>query len=412
VSRANLFFMNATDIPIPPLPAEQQALLQGPAGHVLRPLWALQPGMHFLNHGSYGATPRHVLAVQDAWRARMEAQPVDFMSSELPGALRQAAAALGAFVGCAPERLALVENATDGVNAVLRSYPWQAGDEVVVANHAYPAVRHTLGFVAQRHGLLVKHAEVPFPLPSRQALADAYCQAITARTRLAIVDHVFSPLALVTPLEEVVAHCRALGVAVLVDGAHAPGMLPLRLDALGADWYTGNCHKWLFAPKGCAFLHASEAGAARLVPTVISNFHGQGFPAEFDWQGTRDYSGWLALPAAVDFLNAFGAARYQAALPAMAAEMAAMLAARWGVALPAPPDAFAALVTLPLPGTPEASDANARQWHDRLWQRHRIEVPVMCFNQRLWLRISAQVYNEATDYAALAGALPAELAAG
>jgi isopenicillin-N epimerase len=404
--------MPETDIPLPILSAEQRALLQGPTGHALRPLWALQGGMHFLNHGSYGATPRHVLAAQDAWRGRMEAQPVHFMSAQLPGALRHAAGALAAFVGCAPQRLAFVDNATAGVNAVLRSFPWQAGDEVVVANHAYPAVRHTLQFVAQRHGLVVKFAEVPFPLASSERIAEAYCQAISARTRLAIVDHVFSPLALVTPLEPVVSHCRALGVAVLVDGAHAPGMLALQLDALGADWYTGNCHKWLFAPKGCAFLHASETGAAHLHPAVISNFQGSGFPNEFDWQGTRDHGGWLAVAAALEFLQAFGADRYRAALRDMAARAAADLAAQWQVALPAPLQAFAAMVTLPLPGRLEATEAQARLWHDRLWARHRIEVPVMCFNQRLWLRISAQVYNEASDYQALAGVVAEELAAG
>ncbi len=388
------------------------ALPSAPLGHALRPHWALQEGMHFLNHGSYGATPRHVLAAEAAWRGQLEAQPVRFMGAVLPGALREAADRLAAFVGCAPRRLALVENATSGVNAVLRSLPWQPGDEVVVANHAYPAVRHTLQFVAQRHGLVVKFADVPFPLPATQGVAGAYCQAITARTRLAIVDHVFSPLAAVTPLRPVVEHCRALGVPVLVDGAHAPGMLPLELDALGAHWYTGNCHKWLFAPKGCAFLYASEAGAVGLHPAVISNFHGQGFPAEFEWQATRDYSGWLALPAALDFLQALGVQRYQQALQALARDAAALLANRWGVEPPAPPDAFAAMVTLPLPGRHEASDAQARRWHDLLWQRHRIEVPVMCFNQRLWLRISAQVYNELSDYRALADAVLAELAGG
>lgn len=395
-------------------PPALQTLSTDPLGHALRPHWALQDGMHFLNHGSYGATPRHVLAAQDAWRAQLEAQPVHFMGAVLPEALRHTASRLADFLGCAPQRLALVENATDGANAVLRSFPWQPGDEVVVANHAYPAVRHTLQFVAQRHGLVVKFANVPFPLPSAMAIADAYCQAITARTRLAIVDHVFSPLAVVTPLEPVLAHCARLGVPVLVDGAHAPGMLPLGLDALQPHWYTGNCHKWLFAPKGCAFLYASEAGAASLHPSVISNFHGQGFPAEFEWQGTRDYSGWLAIPAALDFLQAFGVARYQQALRALAAQAAGDLAAAWGVAPPAPQDAFAAMVTLPLPsgacGNSEASDADARRWHDVLWQRYRIEVPVMVFNQRMWLRISAQVYNQAADYQALAEAVLAELA--
>ena len=374
-------------------------------GHTLRPLWHLDPDCHFLNHGSFGATPRHVLAAQHAWRLKMERQPVHFMGSELPQALRGAAARLAEFLGTTQHRIALVENATGAVNAVLRSIRWNHGDEIVLANHAYPAVRNTVDYLARRHGLLVKQAQIPFPLQDPQQLVQAYCDAITPRTRLAIVDHVFSPLALVTPLEPIVEHCQRQGVAVLVDGAHGPGMLDLELDALGADWYTGNCHKWLFAPKGSAFLYAGPGAEQPLHPCVISNFHGAGFPAEFDWQGTRDYSGWLAIPAALDFLQAFGAQRYRDWLREQARQAAAMLCERWAVELPAPAEAFAAMVTLPWPGTEEGTVENARRCHDRLWSEHRVEVPVLPINGRLWLRISAQIYNEASDFEALAQAL-------
>ncbi len=381
-------------------------LLAGSApGHAIRHLWQLDPHCHFLNHGSFGATPRHVLAAQDRWRSRLERQPVRFMASELPAGLRQAASALATVLGCAGERLALVENATDGVNAVLRSFPWREGDEIVLADHAYRAVRHTVDFLARRHGLQVRLATMPFPLQHADELAAAYCVAITPSTRLVIVDHIFSPLAVVTPLPPIVQHCRAHAVALLVDGAHAPGMLPLELDALGADWNAGNCHKWLFSPKGCAFLHAAPTLAADLHPTVISNFHGLGFPAEFDWQGTRDYSGWLALPEAVDFLQAFGVQRYREHLCTQAREAAALLCRQWGVALPAPPDAFAAMVTLPCPLTGEATLAGALHWHDRLLHEHNVEVPVIPINGSLWLRISAQIYNELPDYQALADAV-------
>ena len=361
--------------------------------------------MHFLNHGSFGATPRHVLKAQDAWRARLERQPVRFMGAELPGALRATAARLAGFLGSTGERLALVENATDGVNAVLRSIDWRRGDEIVLANHAYRAVRHSIDFLARRHRLRVKLAQVEFPFGCVEHPAQAYCDAISARTRLAIVDHVFSPLAVVTPLAPVLQHCKRLGVALLVDGAHAPGMLPLSLDALGADWYVGNCHKWLFAPKGCAFLHVAQPNRVPVHPTVISNFHGSGFPLEFDWQGTRDYSGWLALGAALDFLDAFGVQRYRDFLRLQARQAARLLCAHWQVELPAPVDSFAAMVSLPLPGTEAATLDNAQRWHDRLWQEHRVEVPVLSLNGRLWVRISAQIYNDLSDYEALALAL-------
>ncbi len=384
---------------------ELEYLANAQPGHTLRHHWTLEPSMHFLNHGSFGATPKYVLAAQDAWRARLERQPVRFMSNELPDALRATRERLAAFLATSAERLALVENATDAVNAVLRSFPWRSGDEIVLADHAYLAVRHTVCFLAQRHSLVVKLAQIPFPLSGGQAITDAYCGAITERTRLVIVDHIFSTLALQTPVADIVAFCRPLGVRVLVDGAHAPGLLPLQLDALGADWYTGNCHKWLLAPKGCAFLYASPTAAASLHPTVISNFHEQGFPREFDWQGTRDYSGWLAITAALDFLAAFGIERYRSILCQQAAAAARLLSDHWQTALPAPLELFSAMVTLALPGKLEASDELARHWHERLWHEHRIEVPVLAFKQQLWVRISAQIYNELSDYEALARAI-------
>ena len=385
--------------------SELKALSMAAPGHALRHFWALEPSMHFLNHGSYGATPRHVLAAQHQWRARMERQPVRFMSDELPAALWDARARLAAFLSTQPERLGMVENATAGVNAVLRSIAWRAGDELVLADHAYLAVRHTVQHLAECHGLVVRRVQLEFPLSGQEAILEAYWSAITPRTRLVIVDHIFSTLAVQAPVAEIVAVCQPLGVRVLVDGAHAPGLLPLALDELGADWYVGNCHKWLLAPKGCAFLYASGAAAQDLHPAVISNFHDRGFPLEFDWQGTRDYSAWLAVTAALDFVEAFGAARYRQVLRGQAAEAAALLCRHWAVELPAPPGMFSAMVTLPLPGNEAPTEENAARWHDRLWAQWRIEVPVLAFNQRLWVRISAQIYNELSDYEALARAV-------
>ncbi len=376
-------------------------------GRALRPLWHLDADCHFLNHGSFGATPRHVLAAQDAWRVRMERQPVSFMASQLPGALRTAAERLATFVGTEGPRLGFVENTTDGINAILRSIHWKTGDEIVLADHAYPAVRNSVEFLAQHHGVKVRWAAIPFPLEHAADISETYCAAITARTRLAIVDHVFSALAVVTPLEPVVAHCKSLGVRVLVDGAHGPGQLPLALDALDADWYVGNCHKWLCAPKGSAFLCQGKGAAvgAAIHPTVISNFFGSGFPIEFDWQGTRDYSAWLAVPAALDFLEAFGVARYQAHLMQQARQAASALCERWQVQLPAPHHACAAMVTLPWPHLEAATPETAQRCHDGLLREHRIEVPVLVIAGRLWLRISAQIYNDMADYEALGRAL-------
>jgi len=374
-------------------------------GHHLRALWSLDPAVHFLNHGSYGATPSHVQAAQSRWREEMEREPVRFMVDTLPGALRAAGAHLAGFVGASPSRLALVENATAGVNAVLRSLRWKSGDRIVLANHAYPAVKNTVRFVAERYGLTVIEAQIPWPLAGPDALVDAYAKALDGGARLAIIDHIFSPLAVVTPLEAIVALCRARGVPVLVDGAHAPGMLPLALDALGdkgVDWYVGNCHKWLCAPKGCGFLVATPEGQRDLHPAVISNYFGEGFEKEFAWTGTGDPSARLAVTAALEFIEALGVARYGHALRDQARAAAQHIAQAWGVAPGAPLEMSAAMVTLPLPVDEPADAETAARWRLKLLEKHRIEVPVIAIEGRLWVRISAQVYNELSDYEVLA----------
>ncbi|MEO8136585.1 MAG: aminotransferase class V-fold PLP-dependent enzyme [Betaproteobacteria bacterium] len=373
-------------------------------GHSLRRLWTLDPAIHFLNHGSYGASPRYVLAAQSRWRDAMEHEPVRFMADELPDALRAAGARLARFVGASPSRLAFAENATAGANAVLRSMRWNKGDRIVIANHAYRALRHTAAHVAERCGLTVVEAQVPWPLSGPEALVAAYAQALEGGARLAILDHIFSPLAVISPIDAIVALCRAQGTSVLIDGAHAPGQLPLALDALGetgVDWYVGNCHKWLCAPKGCGFIVATPEGQRDLHPTVISNYYGQGFEREFAWTGTGDPGARLAVTAALEFIEALGVERYRSGLHALALEAAALIAEAWDVEIGAPAGMFAGMVTLPLPVADAGTLEAAARWRSKFLREHRIEVPVFPIAGRLWMRISAQVYNEVADYAAL-----------
>lgn len=377
-------------------------------GHALRAHWSLDPAIRFLNHGSYGAAPHPVLAAQSRWRTALEREPVRFMVDELPAALRAAGTRLAGFVGASPSRLAFVENATAGANAVLRSLRWRAGERIVIANHAYPALKNTARFVAERHGLTVVEARVPWPLPGPEALVAAYAEALAGGARIAIIDHIFSPLAVVTPIEPIVELCRAQGTAVLLDGAHAPGLLPLSLDALGergVDWYVGNCHKWLCAPKGCGFLVATPAGQRDLHPAVISNYFGEGYEREFGWTGTGDPSARLAITAALDFIEALGVVRYRDALREQARAAAALIARAWGVEPGAPAGMFAGMVTLPLPVTEPGTPETAARWRLKFLREHGIEVPVNAIGGRLWIRISAQVYNELSDYEALARAL-------
>ncbi len=299
-------------------------------GAAIRHEWMLDPDFLTVNHGSYGATPRVVLAAQAEWQARMEAQPTRFMQRELPAALRHAATRLAGFMGADGEDLAFVENATVGCNAVLRSLDLIPGDEIVVLSHGYGAVVKTARYVATRSGARVVEAGLPFPRPSDEAVTASIAAAVGPRTRIAVLDHITSASALLLPITAMIDACHAAGVPVLVDGAHAPGNVTLDIPATGADWYVGNCHKWLMAPKGCGFLWARRARQDGLHPVTISHGLGGGFLAEFDWTGTRDMSAYLAVTAALDFHERLGGAALRARNAALAAEAAALLAGRLG----------------------------------------------------------------------------------
>lgn len=374
-------------------------------GHAIRSLWALDPTVTYLNHGGYGATPLVVLAEQDRWRLRLEAEPTRFMQRELPEALRAAAATLAGFLGAEPADLAFVQNATDGVNAVLRSLDLSPGDEMLTTTHVYPAVRNAMRFVAARTGARIVEAPLPYPLADPEAAAQAFADRLTGRTRLALFDFVTSPTALLLPVAAMTQAAHGVGAKVLIDAAHAPGMVDFRLDALGADWITGNAHKWLFAPKGTAFLWAERGAQQGLHPTVISHGFEQGFRAEFDWVGTRDPSGWLAIDAAIGFYRAQGDGAIRAHNRALADRAATLIAGALGSDQGQSAACRGALATVRLPGTKGMDRAAGLGLNDWLWREHRIEVPIIAFADWLWVRVSAQIYNEVGDYERLAAAL-------
>ncbi|HZF36173.1 MAG TPA: aminotransferase class V-fold PLP-dependent enzyme [Candidatus Angelobacter sp.] len=386
----------------PPPPAETTV----PYGRTLRRLFRLDEAATFLNHGSFGLTPLTVLAAQEAFRTEMERQPVQFLSRvTLQPRLRAAAGQLAAFLGAAADDLVFVDNATTGVNAVLRSLVLRAGDEVLINDHTYPAVRNAVRFVCARAGASIVEAKLPFPAESPDAIVAAVTAALTDRTRLAIFDLVSSASAIIMPAAALARVCRDAGVRVLIDAAHGPGMLDLDLPGLQADWVSGNAHKWLFAPKGCALLWAAKEAQQELHPTVISHGFEQGFTNEFDWTGTRDPTAWLALPAALDFYRSMGNGALRARNHALAVAAGEMLAKRWGTMTGAPAAMAGAMAVVRLPGRSPATLPAAQAVHDRLWQKYHIEVPVMSIGQALWVRVSAQIYNDLEDYEKLAAAL-------
>src|SRR5688572_22752788 len=276
-------------------------------GRAMRPLWVLAEEGTFLNHGSFGACPRVVLAAQARIREAMEAQPDQFFRSGImPGegvtTLRTAASDVAAFASAGHDQLAFIENATVGVQAVLRSLDLAPGDRILVTDHTYNAVRLMVEARCAETGATPLVVRIPIPT-SAEAIMERFEEALTVRVKLAVIDHITSPTALVMPLDRIVPELRKAGALVLVDGAHAIGQIPLDLRALSVDWYVSNMHKWLFAPKGSAFLYASREVAARTRPNVVSHFIALGFPQSFDFTGTRDNSGWLSVPAAIRFFE-------------------------------------------------------------------------------------------------------------
>lgn len=367
----------------------------------IRNEWDLDPAFLTVNHGSFGATPRCVLAAQRDWQDRMERQPSRFMNTVYSGAMRHAAGVLGAFVGAPADGLVFVDNATTGCNAVIRAFPLSAGDEVVVLSHVYGAVDKTVAFAAGRAGAVVVRAAVRFPDPTEDWLVDAVAASLTSRTKLAVIDHITSGSGIVVPVARIVALCHAAGVKVLIDGAHAPGQIDLDIAAIGADWYAGNCHKWLCAPKGCAFLYAAPDARAGLHPGTISHGYGQGFLAEFDWTGTTDPSRFLAVEAAIAFHERLGGRAFRDGNRALAADAGGLLARRFNTDVGTHGPLASAMATVRLPvGDPTPDHA----WtiRSRLMDRGT-DAPVHALDGALWLRVSAFAYNELADYERLAG---------
>lgn len=392
-----------------------------PARSALAARWDLDPEVTFLNHGSFGACPTAVLDAQAELRRRLEREPVRFFVRELPALLATAREALAPVLGAKADDLAFVPNATTGVSTVLASLELGPGDELLTTSHVYGACRNALARAAAARGATLVVAEVPFPLGHADEVIDAVVRATTRRTRLALIDHVTSPTGLVFPVGRIVSALHERGVDVLVDAAHAPGMVPMALDALGAAWTTGNCHKWLCTPKGSAFLHVRRDKQAALRPLVTSHgatqpLRGQSrFRLEFDWTGTADPTAPLVLPDALRVLGGLvegGLAGVRQRNRALALEARGILMRHLGLATPpAPDDLIGSLAALPLPdappGTPGPSPLGVDPLQDALWERHRIEVPVFPWpaGPRRLVRVAAQLYNAPAEYELLGRAL-------
>jgi isopenicillin-N epimerase len=398
------------------------------AGH-----WPLDPEVSFLNHGSFGACPTAVLVAQRAWQDRMEREPVRWFTEELEPAQDEARRRIGAFLGADPDDLAFVRNATIGVNTVLRSLRFEPGDRILAADHEYNAILNAAAFVAARDGATLDVASLPFPVDGPGSIIERVLDAVRPRTKLVLLSAVTSPTAIVMPIIELAHALAGRGLEVLVDGAHAPGQVPVDIAALqaaGVSYWTGNAHKWLCAPKGSAMLWVRRDRQASIRPLAISHGANEAradrtrFRLEFDWAGTDDWSAALAIPSAMDVMAGLvpgGWPEIMARNHALAIGGRDLICDRLGIEPPTPDHMLGAMAAIPLPVNGLPSRARSPLDVDPLqvavMKRHRIQVPVGPWpsawtpghdpalpSGRL-LRLSAQLYNSLGAYEELAEGL-------
>ena len=362
----------------------------------------LRDDVVFLNHGSFGACPRPVFETYQGWQLELERQPVAFLGRDLTERMRVPRVALSAFLGTTSENIVGLVNATEGLNIVAQSLDLREGDEILTTDHEYSALEKTWAYVARRTGAKIVTVKVPMPFVSEAAFTDTLLAAMTDRTRVLFLSHITSPTAVVFPIERPIAEARKRGIWTVIDGAHTPGHIPLNLDAMGVDFYSGNCHKWLMTPKGSAFLYVRPELQGMINPLVISHgwtadskqpdakgaFGNSPFIDELEMQGTRDPAAWLTVPAAIEFRKQHDWTSVAADCRVLAQDTARRLQALTGLAPLSTPEFCAPqMVAMPIPDTDTAELAK------QLMARYAIEIPVFKWQNHSIVRVSVQGYN-------------------
>lgn len=374
---------------------------------LLKSSFFLDPDVIFLNHGSFGAVPRPVIEVFRNWQQEMEKQPVEFLGRKINSLLAQARTAAGQYLNTDRDNLVFVPNTTHGINIVARCLHLSPGDEILTTDHEYGAMDRTWHFLNQKTGAVYRQNHVSLPVSNPDRFVDEFFADVSPRTRIIFLSHITSPTAIVFPIREICRRARGLGILTLIDGAHVPGQIPLDLDDLQADFYTGNFHKWLCAPKGAAFLYARPEVQHLVEPLVVS----WGFEAEtpgpstfqdyLEWTGTQDFSAYLSVPAAIEFQAGHDWNSVRSACH----ELAAHTFQRWAKSSGLPQlytsdRWFAQMVTLPVPSAYPALELKSL-----LMDNYRIEIPVIEWGGRMFLRLSIQAYNTPEEIDRLIAAL-------
>lgn len=358
----------------------------------------LDPAVTYLNHGSFGACPRPVFEVYQRLQRQLERQPVEFLARRFEGSMAQARQALASYLGCEAQDVVYFPNPTTAINMVARSLALGPGDEILASDHEYGAMDRTWRFICRRGGATYVRQPIPLSLTSAQAFVETFWAAVSDRTRVIFLSHITSPTALRFPVEAICRRARQAGIMTIIDGAHAPGQIPLDLSALDADLYTGACHKWLCAPKGSAFLYASREAQAMLQPLVVSwgweadHPSGSPFIDHHQWQGTRDPAAFLAVPAAIDFQRQHDWDSVRARCHRLASQTRTRIINLTGLEpIYTDPEAFVQMFAARLP------PLDPWTLQQRLYDEHHIEVLVKRWNQQPLIRVSFQAYNDEHD---------------
>lgn len=380
---------------------------------MLRDQFLLRHDVIFLNHGSFGACPLPVFEKYREWQLELERQPVEFLGRRFDDLMRTARTSLAKYVNAPLDDLVYIPNATTGLNIVARSLAFKPGDEILASDHEYGALDRTWRFLCQKHGAIYKPCSIALPVTT-EAFVEEFWSNVTPRTKVIFLSHITSPTALIFPVKEICHRAREAGILSIVDGAHAPGQIPLDLTDLEVDLYAGNCHKWMNAPKGAGFLYARREKQALLEPLVVSWGWESDTPGpsrfvdEQGWQGTRDIAAYLSVPAAIEFMEEKNWSRVQRECHDLARYARNEITRVTGLAPLSPdsPEWYAQMVALPLP------PCCAEDLKRRLYDEFRIEVPVITWNGRQLVRVSIQGYNGSDDVDALISALETLLPKG
>lgn len=383
-----------------------------------RSAWSLTPGVTFLNHGSFGLVPLSVQAVREEWQRRLYENPMDFFLRQMEVELGIAAERLGKLIGANPKDLVFVDNATIGMNIVANSLSLEPGDEILLTNHEYGAVRRIWQKRCERSGAKVVIQNLPEPLESPEALVDRLFEGVTSRTKLLVFSHISSPTAVILPADEICRRAKAARVPVCIDGPHALATLPLDLSKLGCDYYCASAHKWLSAPNGSGFLYVSGRHQSRLTSPIVSwggsiGGYSSSWQDEYNWQGTRDPAAYLAIPAAIDFLSRAGWNEFRNRTHELAQYARTQISDLTGLTplVPDSPDWYGPMISLSLPLQDLIAPPQGQRdpLQDHLWDKHRIEVPITWWHGQRLLRVSCHLYNDTKDIDILVKALQAAL---